>query len=359
MIKGFISRRTRRFVGATILALLAPALVFAGETERIGTSAAPQLRIPVGSRGTALGGSILASVKGADGLFWNPAGVAFSETTREITYSYLDYIADMSMNYMGLITKVGESTTLGISVKILSVGDIVVTTEASPEGTGDIISPNFSVIGFTYSQQFTDRVSFGTTIKYINESVRRISASGLAFDFGFQYYTGLKGLSLGVAIRNLGPDLRYDGADLDVPVQLGDALPNAEATSASRNFRTSLSSSELPTSIELGMAYELYQGPQGKGTFYATFRNNNLSTDEYQAGVEFELLGALQLRGGYSVSPEGDVQANGFKKEYILGPTAGFGLKVPVSDYNLAIDYAYGQTEFFEDNHWLTVGFGF
>ena len=38
----------------------------------------------------------------------------------------------------------------------------------------------------------------------------------------------------------------------------------------------------------------------------------------------------LQLRGGYVASPTGDALPNGFKKEYILGPTFGFGLNVPM-----------------------------
>ncbi len=272
------SKRAGRFLGALLFAaLLMPSLVQAANTERIGLAAAQELRIPVGSRGTAMGGAIMASVSGAEALYWNPAGVALGDTPREFTFSYLDYIADMSMSYIGVTTKIGESSTIGISAKILSVGDIIVTTESSPEGTGEVITPNFSVIGFTYSRQFTDRVSFGATGKFIHEGVRRVSATGMAFDFGFQYYTGLKGLSLGIAIRNLGSDMKFDGADLDVPVVLGDALTEAESSAGARNFRTSLAPAELPTSIELGLAYEMYTGQQGTGTFHATFRNNNLS----------------------------------------------------------------------------------
>ena len=359
MTIGFRPQRVWSYLAVVLLTVAVPAVAHAADTERIGTAAAQELRIPVGSRGTALGGAILASVKGVEGLYWNPAGVAFTETKREFTYTYLDYIAGMSVNYLGITTKVGETVSLGLSAKVLSVGDIVVTTELNPEGTGDVLTPHFTTIGVTYAQQFTDRVSFGATAKLISETVRRVSSTGLAFDFGFQYYTGIKGLSLGVAIRNLGPDQRFDGADLDVPVELQDALVNAESSASARNFRTSLAPAELPTSIEMGLAYDLYTGPQGKGTFHATFRNNNLSTDEYQAGIEFTLLKTLQLRGGYVLSPEGGVQPTGFTKEYIHGATAGFGLNLPAGDKAFTVDYAYGRTEFFQDNHWLTVGFGF
>ncbi|NMC44872.1 MAG: hypothetical protein GYA46_13220 [candidate division Zixibacteria bacterium] len=45
-----------------LVASLSPAT--AGNERRIGTSGAQELRIPVGARGTALGGAILADVQG-------------------------------------------------------------------------------------------------------------------------------------------------------------------------------------------------------------------------------------------------------------------------------------------------------
>ena len=249
--------------------------------------------------------------------------------------------------------------SIGISARVFSVGDIVVTTEDAPEGTGEILDPTFSCVTLTYSQLLTDRVAFGTTIKYIHEGIKRETASGVAFDFGFQYKTALKGLTLGIAMRNFGPDLKFDGPDLERQVRLQDAVSNADPQAGSRNFRTALASAELPTSIEIGFSYGFYEDALGKAAFSATFRNNNLATDEYQAGVEYSMKSMLMLRGGYVASPVGDAQPNGFKKEYILGPTFGFGLNVPMGNTAFQVDYAYGKTEFFQDNHWLTVGMGF
>ena len=272
----------------TLICLIAAAFVLAvgnadaGDTGRIGTAAGQELRIPVGSYGTALGGSVLATVKGAEALYWNPSGLVFGDQKREVLFSYLDYIADMNMSYFGLTTKLRDDISIGVSTKVLSVGDIIVTTEDSPEGTGEVLQPRFSTVGLTYSQRLTDRISFGTTVKYIHEGIKRETANGLAFDFGFQYKTQLQGFTLAVAMRNFGPDLKFDGADLERSVKLEDAIPSADPQASSRNFRTSLAPAELPTSVELGFAYEFFQGPMGKAVFSATFRNNNLATDEYQ-----------------------------------------------------------------------------
>lgn len=346
--------------GLLIVALaLAVSTVEAGDKSRIGTAAGQELRIPVGSRGTALGGAILASVNGAEALHWNPSGVVFGSTKREAVFSYLDYIADMKMNYFALTSKLRDDIAIGVSAKVFSIGDIVVTTEDAPEGTGEVLNPTFSCVSFTYSQMLTDRVAFGTTIKFIHEGIKRESANGLAFDFGFQYKTALKGLTLAIAMRNFGPDLRFDGPDLERSVSLSDVLPSADPQATSRNFRTSLAAAELPTTVELGFSYDFYENELGKAAFSATFRNNNLATDEYQAGVEYDMKKLIQLRGGYIMSPTGGVLPNGFSKQYILGPTFGFGLSVPMGGTAVKVDYAYGQTEFFQNNHWLTVGLGF
>ena len=331
----------------------------AGDESRIGTAAAQELRIPIGSRGTALGGAILAHVKGAEALQWNPSGLVFGTHKREAIFSYLDYIADMNVNYFAITTRLRDDISVGISARVFAVGDIIVTTEESPEGTGEVLSPRFSCVTFTYSQLLTDRVSFGTTIKYIHEAIKREVANGLAFDFGFQYKTALKGLTLGIAMQNFGPDLRFDGPDLDRVVKLQDAVPEADPQAGSRSFRTSLAAAELPTSIEIGFSYAFYEDALGKAIFSATFRNNNLATDEYQAGIEYSMKQILQLRGGYVASPTGDALPSGFKKEYILGPTFGFGLNVPMGNMAFQVDYAFGKTEYFQDNHWLTVGLGF
>ncbi|HLT24516.1 MAG TPA: hypothetical protein VK004_05275, partial [Ignavibacteria bacterium] len=59
-----------------IMVILTGATAFAGPRTKFGTMAAPELLIPVGSVGTSLQGSNLASVTGIDAMYWNPAGLS-------------------------------------------------------------------------------------------------------------------------------------------------------------------------------------------------------------------------------------------------------------------------------------------
>ena len=55
--------------------LLCSAALYAGGDERIGTSGAQELRIPVGSRMSSLAGAGVADAVGAEAMYWNPAGI--------------------------------------------------------------------------------------------------------------------------------------------------------------------------------------------------------------------------------------------------------------------------------------------
>ncbi|MCK4641726.1 MAG: hypothetical protein KAU06_10340, partial [Candidatus Marinimicrobia bacterium] len=79
----------------------------AGSARRRGTSGAQELLIPVGSVGTALGGSFTAVISGIEAAYWNPAGVANIEGTGEAMISHMTYIAGIDVSYAAVMVKAG------------------------------------------------------------------------------------------------------------------------------------------------------------------------------------------------------------------------------------------------------------
>ena len=65
----------------------------------------------------------------------------------------------------------------------------------------------------------TDRLNLGATFKVLNESVTSgdLSMTGVGFDIGSNFDTGIYGMVLGMCISNFGPEARYMGDGLDVP----------------------------------------------------------------------------------------------------------------------------------------------
>jgi hypothetical protein len=348
----------RRSVAVRALGLLAllacvATSAWAGSDERKGTGGAHELRIPVGARGTALGSGVSSDVTGIEAIFWNPAGLAGIEGT-EAMFSNTQYFADMTVNYAAVATKMGGLGVMGLNAKVLSVGDVIVTTESAPEGTGDILNPTFTVLGFTWARQFTDRVNFGGTFNWVNESIQSTSASGVAFDFGVQYMTGWNGLKLGMAMKNFGNSMRYTGSDFELSVP----LPDADPTSSNRTLSTSSSAFEMPSFFTLSATYDLMAANDYRLIALGAFQNNNFVGDNVSGGLEWMFKDTFALRGSYmgSIVQELDLATGDENVSFESGDDlyAGFafgaGANVRLGDTRLGVDVSYRPVEeFFDD----------
>ena len=282
-----------------VLALLAAEL-FGGGGRRNGTGGAQELLLPVSARGLALSGAYTAGITGIDAIAYNPAGLGVSNTSAEAMFSYMNYIADINFSFAAVAVHFDDFGSLGFNVRTLDFGDIPVTTIDNPEGTGAVFSPTFVILGVTYSNAITDRIRVGFTANLISEEIQRTSASGVSFDAGIQYngIGGIEGLKLGVALLNLGPAISYDGPDLDARVN------QVDAKRAAQFYRLNTAEFELPSILEIGVAYERRFSDQISGLVSTSFQNNNFSNDEIRLAAEFNYDDLLFLRGGYSYIKE-------------------------------------------------------
>ncbi|MGH7455558.1 MAG: PorV/PorQ family protein, partial [bacterium] len=311
---------------------------------------------PVGSRGTALGGNFIASISGVEAMHWNPAGVAASPYRAELMASHFRYIADINVEYAAVAAKFNGVGSFGLNIRTLDFGDIPVTTELATEGTGELFSPTFVTVGLTFSRQMTDRIFFGTTAKIITEGILDQSASGVAFDFGLQYSTGVGGLKIGIALKNLGPNMKFDGSETETRVAPAGTEPGTRA----RNLRQPLATFELPSTLELGLSYDIGVSDKAKVTVAGNFMNNNFGLDQYGLAGEFNFDKKIFLRGGYTLAYNPDNEKFlGSEEEFLFGPSAGAGVALDIGSFNVLLDYAYRATEFFDSNQWFTLTLGF
>lgn len=307
-------------------------LVNAGNFNRVGTSGAHELQIPIGARGAALGGAAVANTYGVEAIIWNPAGLAMTENT-EAMFTHLTYLADIDVNFAGLATNIEDFGVIGISAKIVSIGDMEETTEQEPDGTGRVYSPSMAVLGVSFARSLSANVSFGATAKFINERVFEVSASGFAADIGFIYDPRWNGLQFGFTVSNYGGQMTFDGKGFD------DVLGGRTGRSQSAPF-------DLPSSINMGMAYNFYDQGANMATFTGNYRSNAFYQDMFQGGLEYTYDGKYSARVGYNYADD---------PEWLYGFSAGAGVAVTVSGANLVIDYTWSQTETFDALQFLTV----
>jgi hypothetical protein len=268
-------------------------------------------------------------------------------------FSNMTYIADIAVNYGAVGASFGDFGVIALSVKSLNFGDIPLTTEDDPENTsGRFFSPTFVTVGMSYSRALTDAVSAGITAKIISEQIDRVNSSGFALDFGVQYrgLVGISGLNLGVAVKNIGPQMKYDGSGL-----YRSARPT-EGQRPEQRFKSEAASFELPSIVEIGLGYSGTMADNMLWNLTGSFTNNNLYLDEYRLGGEVGItMESLRIfgRAGLSMVPQAE------EKENIFGSTFGFGFGYMAAGLDITLDYAYRQVEFFDANQVVSVKLGF
>lgn len=276
-----------------LVVMFAASISYAGPRKKYGTSAAPELLIPVGSVGTSLLGSNMSYISGVDAMYWNPAGLAnITSRTGEAMFSHVNYFADMKLEYVTVASKIGNLGVLGAGIKAFNIGEISQTTEYAPEGTGTVYKPTYITANLSFARQMTDRIRFGTNVKVISESVADVSAKGFAFDFGIQYKGGESGFNFGIAIKNLGPTMRFDGPGLDRSIE---GL-NGQVTTQ----RVILQDFDLPTALDIGISWgKMFKNDMG---FYVatSFTNNSFTSDEFKFGLEYNYKNIFYVRGAYN-----------------------------------------------------------
>jgi hypothetical protein len=284
-----------------------------------------------------------------DAIFWNPAGLARNSGGTEAVFSHMSYIADIGVNYFAVGTSFEGFGSLGFSLKTLDIGDIEVTTADATEGTGEVFTPTYVTLGLTYSRQLTDRISVGFTTNLVSERIDRVSATGVAFNFGVQYtsFANVSGLAIGVAVKNIGPGMKFSGSGL---------LREATATDNLRPpapLAIEAQSDELPSTIELGVSYQHQISEEAFVALSSVFQNNNMSDDDFKLGMEIGFQNTLFLRGGYVLSQES------VPESHLYGLTLGAGVQYPIGGLDITFDYAYRYVKYFLGNHMFTVKLGF
>ncbi|MDX9757584.1 MAG: PorV/PorQ family protein [Bacteroidota bacterium] len=342
------------FLAVVLALVLLSATATAGGGDRSGTAGAAQLLIPVGARGIALGSSYSAGISGLNAIYYNPAGLSASKHSAEATFSHMQSFGDMGVDYVAVGAQFGGFGHLAFSVKSLSFGDIDLTDENNPDGTGATWNPTFVALGLTYSRALTDRIRAGVTAHLVSEDLYRVSASGVAFDVGVQYQglAGLRGLSLGVTLRHLGGNMTYTGPGL---TRLAD---EASSKRDPQLLRIEAAGFSMPTSLELAASYMQSFADLHALVVSGSFENNNFVSDQYRLGVEYGFRDFFFLRGSYNLAGEGFDDAFG-EAAYQYGAAFGAGVKFDTGDLAIGVDYAYRDMVVFDGNHVITINLGF
>jgi len=306
--------------------------------ERSGTSGYQFLKIPVDARAASLGESVVATAFDISALYWNPA-LASHMPGIQAGFHHTAYFVDVDIEFAGLNYKFpGSNISIGASLQTLNSGEMAVTTEFEPFGTGEKFRLIDVAAGLTFSQQLTDLFSYGITTKYIQESVAGISSSTVAFDMGIFYAVGSTGARMGVSVRNFGLDGTPSG-------ELERTVIGANPTQVETDFEVLTP----PTTFHMGFAYDMLKSStNSSATVSAQLNNPNDNAENWNVGAEYGWKNTLFLRTGYR-----------FGIEEITVPSFGLGIHAPVATATFKFDYAFNHLERLGTVHRLGMSVAF
>jgi hypothetical protein len=352
-------------VGGVPAALTAQGNDVNASNTPFGTTSAEFLLLGASARGAALGNAFQAIVNDVSALYYNPAGVA-SMTRPGALFSTYTYVAGTRYSWGGLAFPFsGGSRAVGVHAGTFGFDNQPEFTVDLPNGTGSTFSVSESYIGLTYSENLSDRFSYGLTAKGVFDQLGEVNGSAFAVDFGTNFHSSLNNhpVKISFTILNLGTNVQYSGSALNVGVPREPPAGQDPTPTNPQPGEFRAKSFLLPTAFTVALAYDIVAKEDTRWTLVADFNQPNNSRAGFVVGSEFAFprMGGSNfngaLRGSYSYASANsgqDVAGSQLNEEQgFQGTAAGGGLSYTTETFNLGFDYAWrylgvlGSTNFF------------
>ncbi|HEY0970211.1 MAG TPA: PorV/PorQ family protein [Gemmatimonadales bacterium] len=307
------ARAARALLAAALGALAVAAPRLSGAQDALPAEGALFLLLPVGARAVASGGAVVAASEGSESLWWNPASLA-RQVAGEVAVHHAQTIAATSDALAAVFPWRGVGV-FGVAAHLIDLGEQEITPPDGPPAIGKLLPRNV-VVSASYARRLGTVLDLGLTYKVLQvrsdcsgqcANVPVGATTSSAADIGARLHLRAPvPVVVGVALRNVGPDIRlHDRTERD----------------------------PLPTRWQLGLGHEVraverYASDLTLHVGADVVADLDSRLDSYRAGGEVAWQRRVILRGGYVFDA-----GSGASGE---GPTVGLGVVAG----RLAVDIA-------------------
>lgn len=309
-------KRIHRSIGLGALMCLAVILTDRGYAgDRSGSVSEQFLKLSTSARAIGIGGAEVAVAEGVSSIGLNPSGM-LSVNDIGVGLTYTAYLANIQHSFAGIVKNFPGVGAIGVSVTTLTTDDMIETTPAFPEGTGQVFRASDYAFSIAYAHQVTDQFRVGVNGKYIQSYLynTELGASSFAFDIGTLYDIPILRSHLGVSINNIGKDVQFINETYS-----------------------------LPTALRFGVLLDVMK--DANSSMVTTFQISRLNdaNEQYNIGAEYVLSNMIALRGGWKFA---------YDQESV---TAGFGVNLNSLGLNSTLDYGYNYYTYLPGTHTFTL----
>ena len=280
-----------------------------------GTHAMEFLNLGVGSRQVGMGEAAVGLADdGLAGTFWNPAALG-RLYENEVSLLYTRLVEDINYQYGAFLAPTLNHGAWALSYQRIDFGRID-TYDSSDRKTGSV-SPSATAMSLHWGKQWWTGLALGAGLKYAREDLAAASASTPLAEAGMLYQAmgvkWLRGASLGVAVKNIGQGVRFEGSE-----------------------------ESLPQTTTLGIGFATLANQVKLAADFVQTANEEL---RMRAGLELSYRDLLSVRGGYQTGRDlGNGMSFGFgihaldvQVNYALAGWGDFG-----SVHHLGVSYRFG-----------------
>jgi len=287
------------------------------------------LNIPVSARQGALGGNVIA-VKDNDAALslFNPS-LLTPKTSKALTFSYLNFFADVNQSYFSYVKDYGKLGTFSGGIRYVSYGNF---TEADVAGNilGEFGAREYALI-IGWGKAIDTSFSVGANIKPIYSSLYNNNSFGIAFDFSATYYNEKKEFTIATVVKNAGIQItKYtnqgDRGTLPFEVQVGISkrlkhIPFRLSIDATQlqNFGLAFNDSTAQTNLNTNLSDEEVSERNGTNIIDETFRH-------LVFGGEFLPSKSFLLRFGFNFRRRAELAID--DRPGLVGFSWGVGIRI-------------------------------
>lgn len=298
-----------------VLIIILPIFVFA-QYERPGSSSAQFLKIAVSPRASGMGDAYISVADGAEAAHYNPAGLGWINGT-DMVFSYTKWFAGINHEFASVAHTFNHIGTFALSYTAFHTDEMKVRTPLQPDGTGETFYAGSYRYGISYSRFLTDRITFGSSVNVINQSLYSdFSANAIAIDIATLYITTFHDFRFGMKISNFGSEIKF----------VNESYP-------------------LPTNFSFGLSINALDGDKNKLLVSLTGVKPNDVMPYGQIGTEWSYQNMIFLRTGYRINHK------------VAKYSFGGGLKYNVMGYNMSFDYSYSDFSLLGGVHSIGIRF--
>ncbi|MEO8665333.1 MAG: type IX secretion system protein PorQ [Ignavibacteria bacterium] len=276
------------------------------------------LKLDIGARASALGGSFNSATNDVNSIFYNPAGLS-TLTNKQASFGFFKYLLDVNSGNISFSQRYKDAGYFGAGIRYINYGSFEKFDEQSvSQGT---FGANELALSLGYSNLYKNNFHYGVNLKLIYSKIDIYSSAALAADFGVLYVIPASQWNFGLSVLNAGGQLsKYNSTSEQLPLDV--------------RIGVSKKLEHLPLRVHFEVSNLTEKVEDQENNFKEFLQHfENLSV-----GGEFDFSDNVKFRIGYNNGERQNLETG--SSLGIAGFSTGFGIKLLD---NYTVDYAFNS----------------